>query len=59
MEETRNQVITIKLKLFEPTKAKQDMYQTMADRTTDFANRYLGLDKPMRPKSSGDAGSRT
>ncbi|KLU61423.1 putative transposase DNA-binding domain protein [Peptococcaceae bacterium CEB3] len=54
-DEEKGQVITIKLKLFNSTKTKQDMYQTMADRTTDFANRYLGLDKPMRPKSSGDA----
>lgn len=54
-EEDKGQVITIKLKLFNPTKAKQDMYQTMSDRTTDFANRYLALDKPMRPKTSKDA----
>ncbi|CAA7603453.1 Transposase IS605, OrfB, C-terminal [Acididesulfobacillus acetoxydans] len=55
MAETTKQVITIKLKLYAPTKAKQDMYQTLANRTTDFANRYLGVEKPMRPKTSADA----
>ncbi|MGB9804682.1 MAG: hypothetical protein ACPLUI_12820, partial [Desulfofundulus sp.] len=49
------QVITLKLKLYEPTRAKQEMYQTMADRCTDFANRYLGLDEKERPRTSKEA----
>lgn len=49
------QTLTIKLKLYEPTKAKQEVYQTMVDRTTNFANRYLSLDKKERPKTSKDA----
>lgn len=50
-----NQVITLKLKLHEPTKVKRDIYQTMADCTTAFAKRYLTLDKEARPKTSRDA----
>lgn len=50
-----NQVITLKLKLHEPTKVKRDIYQTMADCTTAFAKRYLTLDKDARPKTSRDA----
>ena len=49
------QTLTIKLKLHEPTQAKRKMYQTMADRTTGFANRYLSLDKKERPKTSKGA----
>lgn len=49
------QALTIKLKLHDPTRAKQEMYQTMADRCTDFANRYLSLDKRERPKTSKGA----
>ncbi|RJX18226.1 MAG: transposase [Ammonifex sp.] len=49
------QTLTIKLKLYNPTQAKREMYQTMADRTTSFANRYLSLDKKERPKTSKDA----
>ncbi|SHF43405.1 transposase, IS605 OrfB family, central region [Caldanaerobius fijiensis DSM 17918] len=49
------QTITLKLKLYNPTKDKQKMYQTMADRVTDFANRYLFLDKKSRPKTSKEA----
>ena len=49
------QVVTIKLRLFDPTKAKREMYQVMADRATAFANRYLSLDKETRPKTSREA----
>ncbi|MDQ0287883.1 IS605 OrfB family transposase [Desulfofundulus luciae] len=49
------QVVTLKLKLYEPTQAKREMYQLMADRCTDFANRYLSLDKKERPRTSGEA----
>lgn len=49
------QVLTIKLKLYDPTRVKQEMYQTMVDRCTDFANRYLSLNKKERPKTSKDA----
>lgn len=49
------QTITLKLKLYNPTQEKQKMYQTMADRVTDFANRYLSLDKKSRPKTSKEA----
>jgi len=49
------QTITVKLKLHDPTRAKQEMYQIMADRTIEFANRYLSLGKGERPKTSKDA----
>ncbi len=49
------QTITLKIKLYEPTRAKQEIYQEMADRTTEFANSYLGLDKKDRPKTSREA----
>lgn len=49
------QTITIRLKLHEPTQAKRGMYQEMADRCTDFANTYLGLNKEFRPKTSKEA----
>ncbi len=49
------QTITLKIKLYEPTRAKQEMYQEMADRTTEFANSYLRLDKKDRPKTSKEA----
>lgn len=49
------QTITIKLKLFEPTQVKREMYQEMADRVTEFANNYLKLDKNNRPKTSKEA----
>ncbi|NHM26932.1 IS200/IS605 family element transposase accessory protein TnpB [Desulfofundulus sp. TPOSR] len=49
------QTITLKIKLYEPTRAKQEVYQEMTDRTTEFANKYLGLDKKDRPKTSKEA----
>lgn len=49
------QTLTIKLKLYKPTLAKQKMYQEMADRCTAFANRYLQLDPKTRPKTSKQA----
>jgi IS605 OrfB family transposase len=49
------QVITLKLKLHEPTQAKREMYQLMADRVTEFANRYLSLPPDKKPKTSKDA----
>ncbi|MEW6725683.1 MAG: transposase [Bacillota bacterium] len=49
------QVITLKLKLYEPTQVKREMYQVMADRVTEFANRYLSLPLGERPKTSKDA----
>jgi len=49
------QTITLKIKLYEPTLAKQEMYQEMADRTTEFANNYLELDEKDRPKTSKEA----
>ncbi|RJX17229.1 MAG: hypothetical protein C4575_13750 [Desulforudis sp.] len=49
------QPITIKIKLHEPTRAKREIYQEMADRTTEFANNYLGLDKKDRPETSKEA----
>lgn len=49
------QTITLKIKLYEPTQAKKQMYQEMSDRTTEFANNYLKLDKRDRPKTSKDA----
>jgi IS605 OrfB family transposase len=49
------QTLTIKLKLYKPTLAKQKMYQEMADRCTAFANRYLQLDPKNRPKTSKQA----
>lgn len=49
------QTITLKIKLYEPTRVKQEMYQTMADRTTEFANSYLKLGKKDRPKTSKKA----
>jgi IS605 OrfB family transposase len=49
------QILTIKLKLYEPTQAKRETYQLMADRVTDFANTYIALDKKSRPKTSKQA----
>lgn len=49
------QAITLKLKLHEPTQAKREMYQLMADRVTEFANRYLSLPPDKKPKTSKDA----
>jgi IS605 OrfB family transposase len=49
------QVIALKLKLYRPTQAKREMYQLMADRTTEFANNYLKLDKKDRPRTSKEA----
>jgi IS605 OrfB family transposase len=49
------QVITVKLKLYNPTRAKQEIYQRMADRCTSFANDCLGLDKNAWPKTSEQA----
>jgi len=49
------QTITVKIKLHEPTQAKRGMYQEVADRVTEFANNYLGLDKKDRPKTSKEA----
>ena len=49
------QTVTLRLKLYEPTKVKQEMYQLMADRTTDFANRYLSLLPEARPRTSKGA----
>ncbi len=49
------QAVTLKLKLHEPTKAKREMYQLMADRVTEFANRYLSLPKKERPRTSKEA----
>lgn len=49
------QTITLKIKLYQPTQAKKQMYQEMADRTTEFANNYLKLDKKDRPKTSKEA----
>lgn len=45
----------LKLKLHEPTQVKREMYQVMADRVTEFANRYLSLPPGKRPKTSKDA----
>lgn len=50
-----NQTLTLKLKLHEPTQTKRKMYQLMADRVTQFANRYLGLAPEERPKTSKEA----
>ncbi|RJO62799.1 MAG: transposase [Dehalococcoidia bacterium] len=50
------QVTTLKLKLYKPTQAKQEVYQTMAGRCTEFANTYLGLVKELRPRTSKQAG---
>lgn len=49
------QTVTVKIKLHEPTQAKRRMYQEMADRVTEFANNYLGLDKRDRPRTSKEA----
>lgn len=49
------QTITLKIKLYEPTHAKREMYRTIADRNTAFANKYLELDKKDRPKTSKGA----
>lgn len=49
------QTVTIKIKLFEPTKAKSKIYQLMVDRCTEFANVYLSLDKKSRPGTSKEA----
>lgn len=49
------QTITLKIKLYEPTQAKKQMYQEMSNRTTEFANNYLKLDKRDRPKTSKEA----
>lgn len=49
------QVLTIKLKLHEPTQEKRRMYQLMADRVTQFANRYLELAPEERPETSKEA----
>jgi IS605 OrfB family transposase len=48
-----DQPITIKLKLLNPTQHKKEVYQTMADRNTAFANQYLNAEN--RPKTSKDA----
>lgn len=50
-----SQALTLKLKLHEPTRAKREMYQTMADRVTNFANRCLDLEPGKRPKTSKEA----
>jgi len=49
------QAVTVRLKLHEPTKAKCEMYQLMADRVTEFANRYLSLPREKRPRTSKEA----
>jgi len=49
------QAITIKFKLVDPTQHKKEIYQTMADRNTVFANQYLEQNKDDRPKTSKDA----
>lgn len=49
------QILTIKLKLHEPTQAKRETYRLMADRVTDFANAYIALDKKSRPRTSKQA----
>ena len=49
------QVITLKLKLYEPTQVKREMYQVMAGRVTEFANWYLNLPLGERPKTSKGA----
>lgn len=46
------QTITLKLKLYEPTQAKREMYRVMTERCTSFANKYLALDKESRLKTS-------
>jgi len=50
-----NQTLTLKLKLYEPTHVIREMYQLMADRVTQFANRYLDLAPGERPKTSKKA----
>jgi IS605 OrfB family transposase len=47
--------MTLKLKLHEPTRVKREMYQLMAGRVTQFANRYLELAPGERPKTSREA----
>ena len=50
-----DQVITLKIKLYQPTQAKQQTYQEMSDRTTEFANNYLELNPKERPETSKEA----
>jgi len=49
-----DQPITIRLKLLDPTQHKKEIYQTMVDRNTAFANQYLKTNKEDRPRTTKD-----
>ena len=47
-------VVTVKLKLLNPTNEKKAMYRLIANSTTALANRIVAMPKNDRPETSGD-----